>query len=911
MKRLRLKNKINNLFTNVFSAGNDTGSVVDNNVINTVSNTATKLTMADQTKSIQKCLAIMGGSAFAMAMISTITMTALGGGILGSNSTNNKAKADSISDTLAPIDAAKISLSITNSTGSSSSSSPDITIQSPSGGGIATGYHTLNISSNSGAGYTVNLTSNTTSNTMTSTTGSDTINATSGTASDPTTLSDGTWGYALPGQKGYNKLEEYAAGTSNAKNGEEAQSVLNSTKYTAVPTSSSNAIITSDTPSLGNNQVVYYGANIPKSSLAGTYTTNVKYTASVKLPGAITIDSITPNSYTLNSSEDTKVTVSGANLETAYQAWIDFDGDGAYDKDSEACTISYPITNTSSTDTLTCAIPVNKNIKAGSYKFYVLTQNGSAVSSTFTYVKSAVSSQKNNTCKNGDHNSNCIVDKDSNMIPVKYANGGWQKADVNTAGDWYDYANKKWANAVTVKSDKLDTYKNAAAGTEIDNDDVLGYWVYIPRYAYEVQRRDATDKVVSAQNFDIHFETILDTKKTPAAGCSTVSGSTLTAKDYRTGCGLDRTYYSSNDTKASSTTWATHPAFTLGNKELNGFWIAKFEMTGTHTAPTVKPNQHTNISESVGNFSTMIKSMGVANSANVGGSSVSGLTQNSHNLNNYFGMLLKNDQWGAVAYLSASEFGAGVNKVRNNGANSWKDKDADGQNGWWKNPNDTKDQYGGGGITGCGPHTTSDTAATADDGQYYDKGTELNATTTESSTACNSNTGYAYNGSIGQLASTTNNIYGVYDMAGGAWEYVAGAYTTGDSGSTSGMTTALTEPYVNLYKSSDGFDQGAVAWQDTSGEGNNNYRYNFQICKYGNCGGAALHETRAVQSVIAWNNGWGSDNSYFVVASDPWFLRGGRAYNGSAAGVFASGWTGGGGWIFSGARAALVSSAGL
>lgn len=81
MKRLHLKNKINNLFTNVFSAGNDTGSVADNNVINTVSNTATKLTMADQTKSIQKCLAIMGGSAFAMAMISTITMTALGGGL--------------------------------------------------------------------------------------------------------------------------------------------------------------------------------------------------------------------------------------------------------------------------------------------------------------------------------------------------------------------------------------------------------------------------------------------------------------------------------------------------------------------------------------------------------------------------------------------------------------------------------------------------------------------------------------------------------------------------------------------------------------------------------------------------------------------------------------------------------------
>lgn len=33
-----------------------------------------------------------------------------------------------------------------------------------------------------------------------------------------------------------------------------------------------------------------------------------------------------------------------------------------------------------------------------------------------------------------------------------------------------------------------------------------------------------------------------------------------------------------------------------------------------------------------------------------------------------------------------------------------------------------------------------------------------------------------YNEIGGENASTTGNVYGIYDMAGGAWEYVAGIY---------------------------------------------------------------------------------------------------------------------------------------
>ena len=522
-------------------------------------NKQAKLSLTTKSSSLQKCLAVLGLSAFAVAITSATLLSALGEGI--TSPSQQKANADTISDTLAPIDSAKISLSITNATGSSSSSSPDISITSPSGGGIATGHHTLTISSNSGAGYTVNLSSNTSSNTMTGSGSSTTLTATSGTASSPATLTDNTWGYALPGKTGYNSLDEYAAGATNSKNGEEAQSVLNSTKYTAVPTnSSSNTIITSDTPSLGNNQVVYYGAKVAKNASAATYTTNVKYTATVKLPGAITIDSISPNNYALGSTDSTKVTIKGNNLETAYEAWIDFDKDGQYDKDTEACTISYPITNTSSTDTLTCAIPTGNTIKAGTYNFYVLTQNGNAVHSTFTYTETGTPVHGASICKNAANGSNCKIDIDANMIPIKYAgdttNPKWVKADISKEGDWYDYENKKWANAVTVTSDKVDTYKSAAAGTDIPEDDVLGYWVYIPRYEYKVLRYSPANSAMQAQDFTIIFQTKDDVKDIPT----------------------------------QNNEWATHPAFTWGNTELNGIWVGKYETTGGPLRPKVKPS---------------------------------------------------------------------------------------------------------------------------------------------------------------------------------------------------------------------------------------------------------------------------------------------------------------------------------
>ena len=436
-------------------------------------------------------------------------------------------------------------------------------------------------------------------------------------------------------------------------------------------------------------------------------------------------------------------------------------------------------------------------------------------------------------CKSGDPKNDCQVDLDANMIPVKYTgsttNAQWTSLanpeDSSNQGNWYNYNQKQWANAVTVK----DPSKYKGQTKVVDQADILGYWVYIPRYAYEVMRRDGTDKPVSAQNFLIHFEKKTDAKRRPAA-CST------TGKDYRTQCDLDRSYIKGQPSNTG--TWATHPAFTFGTKELNGIWFAKFETTGTNTQPTVLPNEryieggYSGISY-IGGFYALAKTMGVNDPQNVGGNT-SGVnaSQNNHHLAKLSSHMVNNNDWGAATYLSASKYGAGYNGVQINASSANHDS-----------------SYG---TTGCGPQSNGNTSSYSDSG------------TLGTPQACG-NADRAYNGTLGQLASTTNNPTGIYDMSGGGWEYTASSYTSDLSNSATNEyfgSNAAHPPYVNTYNFSDP-----------------------NSCTFTTCGGQALYETNNGtnnSSTAQWNGNY----MHFVTSSDPWFGRGGHYNHGSNAGLF-------------------------
>ena len=165
------------------------------------------------------------------------------------------------------------------------------------------------------------------------------------------------------------------------------------------------------------------------------------------------------------------------------------------------------------------------------------------------------------------------------MIPVTYdeSKSTWVKADINnTNNSWYDYDNKKWANAVMVNTDKTSSVTNSKSrseymssdiNTEVLEDDILAYYVWIPRYKYKLFNVDLEE--INSQLIDIAFEK--DTESTGKTICtiSEIGVETCTNK-------VNGNYY-------------THPAFTLGDTELKGIWVGKFETTGSTTTPTVKP----------------------------------------------------------------------------------------------------------------------------------------------------------------------------------------------------------------------------------------------------------------------------------------------------------------------------------
>ena len=423
--------------------------------------------------------------------------------------------------------------------------------------------------------------------------------------------------------------------------------------------------------------------------------------------------------------------------------------------------------------------------------------------------------------------------------------------------------------------------------------------------------------MVDPQNFDIVFQ-IASEKNTPAPTCNSAdrvwvdgtptsnagsSSSKILSKDYRTGCWPNNRTYVAN---SSNTTWATHPAFSWGTEEtgyteLNGIWVGKFETTGKINAPTIKPNQHANISEYIGEFYTAAKSIGVNDPSNVGGNTVSGITQNSHHLSKATSHMLKNSEWGAITYLAHSKYGAGINtdlyresNVQRNSAYSTSSADADGQSS----------RYG---ITGCGPAKADETFLPS----TYTDGTALSADIIESPTACSQDLTRAYNGSLGVLSSTTNNgssdtdqgVYGVYGLSGGAGEYVMGNKTTSDAqsgGSTTYMKTPAQPPYVDLYKSSSGFGT-KPSWSS----GSSDCYYNYDVCTFETCGGTATYETTTVQSVSGDYRSWGGAYSGFADSSYPWFIRGSYSSSSSASPFYTNGY-GGRYNAYYGSRAALL-----
>jgi len=240
---------------------------------------------------------------------------------------------------------------------------------------------------------------------------------------------------------------------------------------------------------------------------------------------------------------------------------------------------------------------------------------------------------------------------------------------------------------------------------------------------------------------------------------------------------------------------------------------------GSTSNITVKPNM---VSLANLNVSTMFNA-----SRAVESSSLLGLDANQIDSH-----MMKDTEWGAVAYLYSSIYGT---------YNADQSCIARGCEVWINNVSSNGD-WDGTKYTGCAAQGVSTAAVTA--------------------TACESGRGWD---GAGVNASTTGNMYGIYDMSGGNWEYTMSVMQQSDGTpqiQSSGFSTMPDSKYYNTYP----------------------YGTSYTDHARGTIGTATKETLKTVGNGYG---AWNKDRSGLVYSSYAWVRRGGGAIDTTGAGVFA------------------------
>ena len=489
------------------------------------------------------------------------------------------------------------------------------------------------------------------------------------------------------------------------------------------------------------------------------------------------------------------------------------------------------------------------------------------------------------------------------MTPIKFemptttAMGTIVQTTTDDA-DWYEYGTsydetnntttKKWANAQTEDG---------------------SMWVWIPRFAYKITGETIDVKFLIGTT-DNYYE----------------NDEIKTAQRQKT----------ADEIIDSTKEYIVHPAFTNESsinyanggwdKELTGIWVAKFAAgyaSGNNSALVKASNENYSQSTSYvqatergandkkdgnmdarnwldgvyGSTTTSIKyptfqgttyAMNYINHSDAykiaraltDDGNIYGLSNNTANSH-----LMKNSEWGAVAYLSKSQYGQNTEEIKVNNANllsgNRKRTSTSGKSG-------VDSVYG---VTGCTSNETSKGSIT----------TTIEAINGVSKNTANANGIYVWNQKTGQNASTTGTIYGIYDISGCVWERTADFVSNGNAnllefgkslldeakvtytinGDTKVVTanTGTSTKYVTIYP----YSSPESSTIDTASQ--NNFKNNIKI--YGD----AVRETTSANAGTSnsgwYTSSWNSDYSNFPALVGPFFVRGGSFWYGTGAGAFA------------------------
>ena len=353
---------------------------------------------------------------------------------------------------------------------------------------------------------------------------------------------------------------------------------------------------------------------------------------------------------------------------------------------------------------------------------------------------------------NGVDTNNLVYNLDSSganrpviegdMIPVyyDYDEDVWKKADVNNRDksyQWYDYDDKMWANVVLVKDngiyDKSYYLSDDAVGHEIKMEDIVAFFTWIPRYKYkawDINRNSDID----ISSIEIMFE----------SGVSN-TGNVLCEYNGNNEDELvlsDSCYYNGELVDSSGSyvdAWYTHPAFNYDGEEITGFWVGKFETTGSSENPTILPDNVSLRNQSVGEQFEVSRLF------------------NNYGLGEMDAHMEMSLEYGALVYLTYSIYGVCdslvCGDIYNNNSSSY--------------------------YTGSG---SLESDSVSDYGTYNYQGFLIDNSSNSRNIISDSRSDV--------IASSTLNVYGVYDLRGGAVERVMGV---------SNGIEGIDSKYYNLY----------------------------------------------------------------------------------------------------------------
>ena len=383
---------------------------------------------------------------------------------------------------------------------------------------------------------------------------------------------------------------------------------------------------------------------------------------------------------------------------------------------------------------------------------------------------------------------------DDGMIAVTYNGTNWVKTDKDN--NWYNYDEQKWANAVTVSSNTRESYLSADVGTVVSMDDIETMWVWVPRYSYTIGSADGINYYGKQGEYLDNTPTRLSPGEIDIKFVDKDTKEKGTAK-----------YLVSEGIQDNS--WYTPDAFTFGDEELSGIWVGKFETSSSNPSLSSGGGNTTSLDPIIKPNVTSWRNINVSNAFNVS------LKMNDEG--NRYGFssgidthMMKNSEWAVVAYLSQSKYGK-LGNTNFSGANKeiYQNK---------------SDHY----ITGCSYGSPSN--GNTDYGCQYTYDININGTG----------------------ASTTGNIYGVYDMSGGSVEYVMGNFN--NIIGSSGFETMPESKYYDKYTS------------DTVNDA---------------CNGS-LCLSHGLSEVEAWYN----DSMKLGNETSPWLYNGGSYFVSANAGIF-------------------------